>query len=113
MECSFIVRRHKLDLRNPPDFSLSRTSVEFLTKQYLYFPDRFFREPFFMNLIHVAVRQEVSNLERSVVVQALELTINLASAWPFMKFRFRSVFIGFCAAQSLFQCIKNNVLKIM
>ena len=69
----------KLDARKPRDFRLFNTSHEFLIDQ-----KKIFTGPFidfftiFNNVVLIAVRQEISKFDSSVVVHELELAINRA-----------------------------------
>ena len=66
----------RLDARKPRDDNLFITSHEFLIDQKRFY--RTFHRFFTVlnNTIFIVVRQEVSNLDSSVVVHELELAIN-------------------------------------
>ena len=69
----------KLVAWKPLSLSLLRTSPEFFIDQNIFFPDLSYTvSQYFITLDLIAVRQEVSNFENSVVVQELEFAMNLA-----------------------------------
>ena len=69
----------KLVARKPLDFSLLSTSPEFFIDQNIFFLDLSNTvSKYLMTRDLTAVRQEVNNLDSSVVVQELELAMNLA-----------------------------------
>ena len=69
----------KLIFRNPLKFNLFITSPEFIIDQKKFLLDlsQTFSQ-YLMTWVLTAVRQEVNNLESSVVVHELDLAINLA-----------------------------------
>ena len=59
--------------------SLLSASADFFIDQNIFFPDLSYTvSQYFITLVLIAVRQEVSNFECSVVVQELEFAMNLA-----------------------------------
>ena len=65
--------------RNPLHFNLLSTSPEFFIDQNQFlFEVSYTVSQYLMTLDLIAVRQEVNNLESSVVVQELKFAINLA-----------------------------------
>ena len=69
----------KLVARNPLHFNLLSTSPEFSIDQSQFlFEVSYTISQYLITLDLIAVRQEVNNLESSVVVQELEFAINLA-----------------------------------
>ena len=78
---------YKLVARNPLHFNLLSTLPEFLIDHnQVLFEVSYTVSQYLMTWDLIAVRQEVNNLESSVVVQELEFVINLA-LWSFVKFR--------------------------
>ena len=64
----------RLDARNLLEFSLFKTSFEFLMDQNRFLADL----PYLITCFLKAIRQEVNNLESSVVVKELECAKNRA-----------------------------------
>ena len=76
MEKSYVDR---LKARNCLDFNLFKTSFEFFIDQNRFLPDLSKTlSQYLITCFLMAVRLEVNNLERSVVVQELEFAINRA-----------------------------------
>ena len=69
----------KLVAWKPLSLSFLSTSSEFFYRPQTIFPDLSYTvSQYFITLALIAVRQEVSNFESSVVVQELEFAMNLA-----------------------------------
>ena len=69
----------KLVARNPLQCNLLRTSPEFFIDQNQFlFEVSYTVSQYIITLDLIAVRQEVNNLESSVIVQEIEFEINLA-----------------------------------
>ena len=74
-------------------FKLSNTSPEYIIDQSIFLQDLSYTFSQYFYTLLVGVRQDVNNLESSVVVQELELAINLAYS-VFIEFMYNQYNVG-------------------